>query len=85
MRRKGRSNADPPVLCMARSRSGCPSVNGRQLDVKVAGYQPAIDETRVTEAEARFDPTFFTNVQYSKDNTLGPTINAPGHSSCARR
>ena len=29
------------------------------LDVKVAGYQPAIDETRVTEAEARFDPSFF--------------------------
>jgi len=27
------------------------------LDVKVAGYTPAIDETRVTEAEGRFDPT----------------------------
>jgi outer membrane protein len=45
------------------------------LDVKVAGYQPAIDETRVTEAEARFDPTFFTNIQYSRQNTLGPTVN----------
>jgi outer membrane protein len=43
------------------------------LDVKVAGYQPAIDETRVTEAEARFDPTFFTNVQYSVDNVLAPS------------
>jgi outer membrane protein TolC len=43
------------------------------LDVKVAGYQPAIDETRVTEAEARFDPTFFTNVQYSVDHVLGPS------------
>ena len=43
------------------------------LDVKVAGYQPAIDETRVTEAEARFDPTFFTNFQYSVDNVLSPS------------
>ncbi|HWP39517.1 MAG TPA: TolC family protein [Tepidisphaeraceae bacterium] len=36
------------------------------LDVKVAGYAPAIEETRVTEAEARFDPTFFSNLQYQK-------------------
>src|SRR5207248_7517168 len=43
------------------------------LDVKVAGYQAAIDETRVTEAEARFDPTFFANVQYSVDNVLAPS------------
>src|SRR2546421_1150556 len=43
------------------------------LDVKVAGYQPAIDETRVTEAEARFDPTFFTNFSYAVDRQLAPT------------
>ncbi len=30
-------------------------------DVRVAGYTPAIDQTRVIEAEARFDPTFFSN------------------------
>lgn len=36
------------------------------LDVRVAGYQPAIDETRVTEAEARFDPTFFSNLSYQR-------------------
>ncbi len=47
------------------------------LDVKVAGYNPAIDETRVTEAEARFDPVFFTNVQYSIDRILGPTPENP--------
>ena len=47
------------------------------LDVKVAGYQPAIDETRVTEAEARFDPTFFTNVSYAVDRQLAPTPNNP--------
>ena len=43
------------------------------LDVKVEGYTPAIEQTRVTEAEARFDPTFFTNVQYSQENVLGPS------------
>jgi outer membrane protein TolC len=32
------------------------------LDVKVAGYTPAIDETRVIEAEARFDPTYFAQM-----------------------
>lgn len=42
-------------------------------DIKVAGYQPAIDETRVTEAEARFDPTFFTNLTYSDQTTLSPS------------
>lgn len=33
-------------------------------EVKVSGYDPAIAETRIIEAEARYDPTFFTNVQY---------------------
>ena len=42
------------------------------LDVKVAGYQPAIDSTRSIEAEARFDPTYFANVQFERrDNTQG--------------
>jgi outer membrane protein TolC len=36
------------------------------LDVKVAGYTPAIEETRVTEAEARFDPTLFANISYER-------------------
>jgi outer membrane protein TolC len=47
------------------------------LDVRVAGYDPAIDETRVTEAEARFDPTFFTNFQYGVDRILAPTPDNP--------
>jgi outer membrane protein TolC len=34
------------------------------LDVKVAGYTPAIDETRVVEAEAHFDPQLFFNGNY---------------------
>lgn len=32
--------------------------------VKVSGYQPAIEETRVTEAEARFDPEFFAGATF---------------------
>src|SRR5688500_12101127 len=47
------------------------------LDVQVAGYDPAIEETRVTEAEARFDPTFFTNFQYGVDRILAPTPDNP--------
>jgi outer membrane protein len=38
------------------------------LDVKVQGYEPAVEGTRVTEAEARFDPTFFATGQYEDFN-----------------
>jgi outer membrane protein TolC len=38
------------------------------LDIKVAGYTPAIDQTRVIEADARFDPTVFAGAQYQKSN-----------------
>ena len=53
------------------------------LDVKVAGYDPAIDETRVTEAEARFDPTFFTNSNTASIAFSGrtPTIRLVDHGS----
>jgi len=37
-------------------------VNSRE--VKVAGYDAAIAETRVVEAQAHFDPVFFTNLKY---------------------
>lgn len=39
------------------------------LDVRVASYDPAIEETRVVENEARFDPRVFANIQYADDNT----------------
>ena len=38
------------------------------LDVRVAGFGPAIESTRVVEAEARYDPTFFVNSQYQRNN-----------------
>ncbi|HUB25043.1 MAG TPA: hypothetical protein VL992_06405, partial [Tepidisphaeraceae bacterium] len=48
-------------------------------DVKVAGYQPAIDASRVTEAEALFDPVFFSNVsfEHKDDETAGQAITDP--------
>lgn len=38
------------------------------LDIRVAGYGPAINSAQVVEAEARFDPTFFANAQYQYQN-----------------
>jgi outer membrane protein TolC len=35
-------------------------------DVRVAAYTPAIDGARVIEAEAAWDPTFFTNAQWQQ-------------------
>lgn len=42
------------------------------LDVKVASYDPAVEQTRVTEADARFDMTWFTTVQYQDSKILTP-------------
>jgi outer membrane protein TolC len=44
------------------------------LDIRVAGYDTAIDQTRVMEAEARFDPTMFTNFQFERVNKESPGI-----------
>lgn len=46
-------------------------------EIRVAGYTPAIDEARVTEAEARFDPTFFSNISYDRREITSavPTAN----------
>jgi outer membrane protein TolC len=43
------------------------------LEVKVAGYQPAIDEARVLEAEGRFDPVLFADTQLSNQTILTPS------------
>lgn len=51
------------------------------LEVKVEGYSPAIEETRVTEAEARFDPTFFSTAQFeSRDDPIGGSSSILGES-----
>lgn len=46
-------------------REVCQRAVANNLNVKVSGYQPAIDETRVTEAEARFDPVFFVSPSFT--------------------
>lgn len=42
-------------------------------DARVAGYEPAIEATRVVEADARFDPAFFTNVTFTDERVLSPS------------
>ena len=39
-------------------------------DVRVSGYTPAIEQTRVVEAQAAFDPVAFANVQYQRVDRL---------------
>jgi outer membrane protein TolC len=48
-------------------------------EVRVAGYEPAINETRVIENEAHYDPIFFANLKYDKqfDRTAGTVIPDP--------
>ena len=48
-------------------------------EVRVAGYNPAINETRVTEEQARFDPSWVSKAGYEYRNaqTGGSTIFVP--------
>ena len=41
-------------------------------EARVAGYEPSIEETRLIEAEARFDPAFFLNSSYDIQRLLSP-------------
>jgi outer membrane protein len=51
------------------------------LEVRVEGYSPAIEETRVVEAQARFDPTFFTTSQFeNRDDPSGGSNSILGES-----
>lgn len=51
------------------------------LDVKVASYQPAIEATRVLEAQARFDPTLFATLgsEITNRTTAGTFIQDPSN------
>jgi len=50
-------------------------------EVRVAGYEPAINETKIVENEAHYDPIFFSNVKYDKqfDRTPGTVIPDPNN------
>jgi outer membrane protein TolC len=51
-------------------------------DVEVQAYAPAIDETRVVQEEARFDPAFFTRGQYQRrDEDIPEQLSIFGNSS----
>lgn len=52
-------------------------------EVMVAGYDPAIAETRIIEYEAHYDPIFFANPKYDRqyDRTPGTVIEVPSPSS----
>jgi outer membrane protein TolC len=48
-------------------------------EVRVAGYDPAVAETKVLQAQGAFDPIFFTNAsfQYGDQRTAGQAIVNP--------
>ena len=54
---------DDPILRISLQEVVHRAVNNN-MDIRVAGYEPAINSNRVTEAEAKFDPTFFLNPSY---------------------
>jgi outer membrane protein len=41
-------------------------------DIRVAGFDTAVDQTRVMEADARFDPSFFTNLNFERVDKEAP-------------
>ena len=47
------------------------------LTVRVASYQPGIDESRVREAQAKWDPIFFTQVQFQHTDVIQPSVQDP--------
>jgi outer membrane protein TolC len=53
------------------------------LQVRVANYQPAVDQARVIEAEARFDPTFFANANYANQSSLVASPSNPNGGNTA--
>jgi outer membrane protein len=55
------------------------------LDLRVARMTPAIRETRIVQAQAVFDATFFTNINYSKQDTPQPGGLVPGLSGNIKR
>ena len=55
-------------------------------EVRVSSYDPAINETKVIENEAHYDPIFFTNVKWDKqfDRTPGTVIPNPNNPTSAQ-
>jgi len=55
------------------------------LNLQIARMTPAISEARIVQAKAVFDATFFTNANYTKQDTPQPTGAVPGISGNTQR
>ncbi len=55
------------------------------LDLQIARMTPAISESRIVQAKAVFDATFFTNINYTKLDTPQPGGFVPGLSGNTKR
>jgi outer membrane protein TolC len=42
------------------------------LDIRVSGFDTAVDQTRILEAQANFDPTFFSDIGFQDVNKQSP-------------
>ena len=65
-------NTDTKVLRLSLQEAVAIAVENN-LDLQVARISPAISQARIVQAEAVFDATFFSNVNYSKLDTPQPT------------
>ncbi|MGA3065601.1 MAG: TolC family protein [Tepidisphaeraceae bacterium] len=66
-------DADPIVRMSLREIIHRAVINNH--DVRVAGYQPGIEGSRTVEAQAHFDPTFYTNASWQmKDEVTGGQV-----------
>src|SRR5688572_23490380 len=67
----GTVDANAPVVRLS-LREVIQRAAANNKEAQVAGYEPAIEETRQVEAEARFDPAFFLNGSYEANRVLAP-------------
>lgn len=66
--------SDRPKVVTLELRKAIQQAVVNNLDVRVQSYSPAIEESRVTEADARFDPTTFLNFTSEWNRGYAPTV-----------
>ena len=67
----GPALSESPILRLSLQEVVHRAVNNN-MEIRIAGYDPAIDSNRVIEAEAAFDPTFFVTPGYEWKNVQLP-------------
>ena len=65
----GPALSDDPAVHLTLQEAIQRAVNNN-MEIRVAGYDPAINSNRVVEAEAAFDPVFYINPSYQRSNRL---------------